>query len=146
LRFAGTGRPLVQVAGKPIKQLTHSGFSCPPSLRADVSSEGFPRVAYCSRPSPGSPLFDVPYTVALGVGQRFSASTSLERSRPSFECVGNPPFMSRACGVGHVAATSRSSFVQPGGRVSPSECVYAIGVGHNLTASRSVVPGLPSTM
>jgi len=33
------------------------------------SNDGFPLVAYSSRPSPGHPLFDVPYGVALGVGQ-----------------------------------------------------------------------------
>lgn len=60
----------VHPGGKPINDSTQSWFSLAPGpvCRAIVSRLGLPAVAYFSRPSWGSPLFEVPYVVAEGVG------------------------------------------------------------------------------
>lgn len=46
------------------------------SRRAIPSSDGRPAVAYLSRPSPGQPLFAVPYVCAVGVGHEVGAANT----------------------------------------------------------------------
>lgn len=59
------------VSRGPVRLLASSFASTPAVVghfRAQESSESLPRVAYSSRPSPGSPLLPVPYLTADGVG------------------------------------------------------------------------------
>jgi len=93
------------------------------TMRAIPSSEGLPFVAYVSRPSPGHPLFDVPYVSAVGVGHEVGAANTTRGNisprvpgrRPADRAIPGVSFQSRAEAVGHdedaLASVGRANVV-----------------------------------
>jgi hypothetical protein len=115
---------------------TQAGLRVPPSRRASVNKLALPAVAHTSRPSPGHPLFEDPYSLAVGVGHSRIASVSVFPGciTPVLVVPRAAPFASVVTGVGQQEeplSLVRGADVSRGDDAALHAIPEPVEVGHN---------------